>query len=69
MVVQTGWGAAIKRCFRDPFSVMPFSLLNWEPTEKGREWNTDARRINVGLNRWLKDSEKAANALEFCMTF
>lgn len=48
---------------------MFFSLLNWEFIEKGREWNIDVRRINVGLNRWFKDFEKVVNVLEFCMIF
>lgn len=55
-MVQTGWDATIKSCLPDPFFVMPFPLASksWEPTEK-REWETDARRIHVGLNRWLKE--------------
>ena len=53
-MLQYDGAATTKQCHSDPHSVMPFPLFSeiWELTEKGREWETDARRIHMGLNMY-----------------
>lgn len=55
--LQSDGAVPIKHCRWDPCSVMPFPLVSeiWELTEKGREWETDARRIHMGLNMYWTD--------------
>lgn len=53
-MLQSDGAAIIKQCRSDPSSVMPLPLVSeiWELTEKGREWETDARRIHMGLSMY-----------------